>query len=160
MLDPLTGLMNRRELPNRFAALRQRARDVSGPIALLAVDIDHFKEVNDRYGHDRGDAVLRELAGVMRASLRTFDEVYRIGGEEFLLVAGGASEEEACVLAERLRNAVENARPAGVRITISVGVVSRPSDTGDANCDELMRVADTALYAAKHSGRNRVHAAA
>ncbi len=160
MLDPLTGLMNRRELPNRFAAVRQQAIDVASPIALLAVDVDHFKGVNDRFGHDRGDAVLRELAGVMRASLRTCDEVYRIGGEEFLLIAGGASEEEAYVMAERLRNAVENARPAGVRITVSVGVVSRQSDTRDANCDELMRSADTALYEAKHAGRNRVHTAA
>jgi diguanylate cyclase (GGDEF)-like protein len=160
MLDPLTGLMNRRALPGRFEDVRRQALEVDAPIALLAVDVDHFKDVNDSYGHDRGDAVLRELASVMRGALRTCDEVYRTGGEEFLLVAGGATEQDACTLAEHLRNAVEHARPAGVSITISIGVVSRPADALTSDCVELMRVADTALYTAKRAGRNRIHAAA
>ncbi len=160
MLDPLTGLMNRRALPERFDDVRRQALEMEAPIALLAVDIDHFKDVNDHYGHDRGDAVLRELASVMRIALRTCDEVYRTGGEEFLLVAGGATEQDACALAEHLRNAVEHARPAGVRITISIGVVSRPADGLTSDCDELMRIADAALYAAKRAARNRVHSAA
>lgn len=160
MLDPLTGLFNRRDLPRRFEDLAHRARDAGSPIAVLVIDVDHFKEINDRYGHDRGDAVLRELAPIMRSALRAGDEIYRIGGEEFLLIASGASQSDAGVIAEHLRNAVERARPAGVRITVSIGVASRLASAPAADRDELIHTADTALYVAKREGRNRVQAAA
>lgn len=160
VLDPLTGLLNRRDLPRRFEDVQRTAREAHSPIGVLVIDIDHFKNVNDAHGHNRGDAVLRELAQVMRSALRTSDELYRIGGEEFLLIAGGASQDAAATLAEHLREAVERARPAGVRITISIGVASQPADSPAAERDLLIHAADTALYAAKRDGRNRVQAAA
>lgn len=160
MLDPLTGLLNRRGLARQFDDVQRQARDVDSPIAVLVIDVDHFKDVNDRFGHNRGDAVLRELARVMRTALRSSDEIYRIGGEEFLLLASGATPDDAAAIAEHLRLTVERSRPAGVRITISIGVASRASDAPEADRDELIHIADSALYAAKRDGRNRVHTAA
>ncbi len=159
LLDPLTGLLNRRDLPRRFEDLSARGRDRRASISVLAIDIDHFKLVNDRYGHDRGDAVLRELAQVIRSGVRGGDELYRVGGEEFLLVAADASERDAAAIAEHLRADVERARPAGVRITVSIGVASRSAVSPGLDRDGMIKVADDALYQAKREGRNRVHAA-
>ncbi len=125
-LDPLTGLFNRNALEQRLADLDGQPSGEQSH-ALLLCDLDHFKRVNDRLGHAAGDAVLQDVAYTMRAALRAGDSIYRIGGEEILVVLPGASEEDAVAIAERLRQAVRKRRPAGVAVTISIGAaVSKP----------------------------------
>lgn len=153
ILDPLTGLLNRKALSDRFAELSQQAALTGEPIALVMCDVDRFKDVNDRYGHERGDAVLKDAAYAMRRSLRSFELVYRLGGDEFLIVLPGASFQTAAELAEGVRSALEAARPGGVDVTMSVGVASA---RGQVEFDPLFRAADAALYRAKRDGRNRV----
>lgn len=155
-LDPLTGLFNRNALDQRLSELdgQPTSREAGASHALLLCDLDNFKRVNDRLGHAAGDAVLQDVAATMRAALRAGDSIYRIGGEEILVVLPGASEADAVGVAERLRRAVRERRPAGVSVTISVGVaVSQP---GPLDTDELVGLADAALYSAKAGGRDRV----
>ncbi len=156
-IDPLTGVFNRDALARRAAELIEQARVMHSPVAVLMGDLDHFKEVNDEHGHHVGDAALREVAATMRATLRTFEHVYRYGGEEFVVLMPGANLEGAAAGAERLREAVSEARPAGIPVTISFGV--SVSDSGDAGVDALLRAADTALYRAKAEGRDCVRLA-
>jgi diguanylate cyclase (GGDEF)-like protein len=155
-LDPLTGLFNRNALEQRLGELdglpSSEAEGLSH--ALLLCDLDHFKRVNDRLGHAAGDAVLQDIAYTMRAALRAGDSIYRVGGEEILVVLPGAGEAGAVEIAERLRAAVRERRPVGVPVTISIGVaVSGP---GRVDTDELVSCADAALYSAKAAGRDRV----
>jgi diguanylate cyclase (GGDEF)-like protein len=155
-VDPLTGLFNR-------SALDQRLNELDGQLAgvergnshaLLLCDLDHFKRVNDQLGHAAGDAVLQDVAYTMRAVLRAGDSIYRVGGEEILVVLPGASKDDAVAIAERLRRAVRERRPVGVAVTISIGVaVSQP---GPLDTEELVGLADAALYSAKAGGRDRV----
>lgn len=155
-LDPLTGLSNRNALEQRLAELdgQPSGRDEGLTHALLLCDLDHFKQVNDKLGHATGDAVLQEVAYVMRASLRAGDSIYRVGGEEILVVLPGASREDAVEVAERLRRAVRQSRPVGVGVTVSIGVaVSGPEAV---NSDDLVARADAALYTAKAGGRDTV----
>lgn len=155
-LDPLTGLLNRNALDQRLGELDGQPAGAAGgrPHALLLCDLDNFKRVNDQLGHAAGDAVLQDVAQTMRAALRSGDSIYRVGGEEILVVLPGATETDASGVAERLRRAVSERRPAGVRVTISVGVaVSRP---GPIDTEELVGLADAALYSAKAAGRDRV----
>jgi diguanylate cyclase (GGDEF)-like protein len=158
MTDELTRLPNRRH----FMALAEAACERGGPLALAALDIDHFKRINDRHGHAAGDLVLQRVAHALRVALRPGDVVGRTGGEEFIALLRGASEPDALGAAERLRAAVPAIDgadlPAGVRPSISIGVAvwTGPDDTLDALC----RRADVALYAAKEGGRNRVELAA
>jgi diguanylate cyclase (GGDEF)-like protein len=159
-LDPLTGLYNRNALEQRLSELDGQPCDVSEGLsyALLLCDLDHFKSVNDRLGHAAGDAVLQEVAYTMRAALRAGDSIYRIGGEEILVVLPGADEAAATEIAERLRVTVRARRPVGVPVTISIGLaISRP-DAVDT--EDLVARADAALYAAKAGGRNAVVIAA
>lgn len=157
ILDPLTGLLNRHALAPRFVELSHQARLSHQPICMLLCDVDSFKNVNDRYGHDRGDAVLRDIAYELRKRLRSFELVYRLGGEEFLIVLPGVCQDEGQEIAERLRLAVENARPTGIAVTLSVGLAAA---TGEHIVYEtLFKAADRALYEAKGAGRNRVVAA-
>jgi diguanylate cyclase (GGDEF)-like protein len=152
-LDPLTGLFNRNALEQRLADLDGQPSGKQSH-ALLLCDLDHFKRVNDRLGHAAGDAVLQDVAYAMRAMLRAGDSIYRIGGEEILVVLPGASEEDAVAIAERLCEAVRKRRPAGVGVTISIGAaVSMPSTV---NTDDLVARADAALYCAKAGGRDTV----
>ncbi|HEX4806859.1 MAG TPA: GGDEF domain-containing protein [Conexibacter sp.] len=153
ILDPLTGVLNRKALTDRFAELAQQAALSGEPIALVMCDVDQFKAVNDAHGHERGDAVLKELAYVIRRNLRSFELVYRLGGDEFLIVLPGATAATAAELAEGVRAALEAARPGGLDVTISVGVAS---SRGNVAFEPLFRDADNALYRAKHEGRNRV----
>ena len=154
VLDPLTGLLNRNGLESRFAELGEQARLLDKPICLLACDLDYFKQVNDTYGHDRGDEVLRDAAYEMRKELRSFELFYRLGGEEFAVVLPGMDAEGGVEVGERLRAAVEDSLPGGVPITVSVGVVAA---VGRAIAyDVLYQRADRALYEAKAGGRNRV----
>lgn len=155
-LDPLTGLFNRSALEQRLGELDgQPTGDGKGSsYALLLCDLDHFKRVNDQLGHAAGDAVLQDIAYTMRTTLRAGDSIYRVGGEEILVVLPGATKADAVGIAERLRRAVRDRRPAGVPVTLSIGVaVSR---TGPLDTDELVGLADAALYSAKAAGRDRV----
>ncbi len=155
-LDPLTGLFNRNALEQRLSELEGQPANVEEGLshALLLCDLDHFKRVNDQLGHAAGDAVLQDVAYVMRATLRAGDSIYRVGGEEILVVLPGADREDAVEIAERLRVAVRERRPVGVMVTVSIGVsVSRP---GKVSTDDLIARADAALYAAKEGGRDAV----
>ena len=155
-LDPLTGLFNRNALEQRLSELDGQPTSAEEGLshALLLCDLDHFKLVNDQLGHAAGDAVLQDVAYTMRAALRAGDSIYRVGGEEILVVLPGADEGAALEIAERLCEAVRDRRPVGVTVTVSIGVaVSRP---GPLDTDELVAEADAALYAAKEGGRDRV----
>lgn len=152
--DPLTGLLNRRAMDaalERQWARHQRART---PLSVLMVDIDHFKQVNDRIGHAGGDAVLRRLAQLLQHERRNDDAVGRVGGEEFLLLLPGVPAAMAFELAERLRELVLQAQ---IGATVSVGVAQSGGREDDS--DSLLRRADGALYQAKQNGRNRVELA-
>jgi diguanylate cyclase (GGDEF)-like protein len=158
-LDPLTGLFNRNALEQRLAELDGRPSSGKKGLshALLLCDLDHFKRVNDKLGHATGDAVLKDVADTMRSVLRAGDSIYRIGGEEILVVLPGATEVDAVGIAERLRRAVRKRRPAGVEVTISIGAaVSGPPVV---NTDDLVARADVALYSAKAGGRDQVFVA-
>jgi diguanylate cyclase (GGDEF)-like protein len=158
VLDPLTGLLNRKALAPRFEEIVQQAAASGGSVCLLACDLDNFKAINDAYGHDRGDVVLRETADVMRRHLRSFELAYRLGGEEFLVVLPGSSVREGQAMAERVRVAIESARPAGLTVTVSTGVAAAAGAA--VSFEALFRAADAALYGAKRAGRNRVLSAA
>ncbi len=159
-LDPLTGLFNRNALEQRLAELDGApcdGRKGGQSHALLLCDLDHFKRVNDELGHAAGDAVLQDVAYTMRSVLRAGDSIYRIGGEEILVVLPGASEKDAVAVAERLRQAVRRRRPVGVGVTISIGAAVTKPDT--VNTDDLVARADAALYSAKANGRDAVFVA-
>lgn len=158
--DPLTGLHNRRSLDARLAeahALDRRYGASNGRVhGLLLIDVDHFKRVNDVYGHPAGDAVLRQLAQMLQASVRVTDVAARFGGEEFaVLLPELAGPLEAVMAAEKIRTAVEAASfPEVGRLTVSIGVSL--AATGDADVRPLIDRADAALYEAKRGGRNAV----
>lgn len=154
VLDPLTGLLNRSGLENRFHELAEQARQTGEPISVLICDLDHFKAINDVHGHAVGDAVLRDVAYELRKELRSFELIYRIGGEEFLVVLPGATEQDALALGERLRRAVRRSPAQGISLTISVGVSA--SRGADVQFAPLFAAADRALYRAKAEGRDRV----
>jgi diguanylate cyclase (GGDEF)-like protein len=153
-LDPLTGLLNRKGLETRFAEVGEQARLLEQPICLVMCDLDNFKRINDDYGHERGDAVLREISGELRRSLRNFELLYRLGGEEFLVLLPGVGLRQGEEIAEALRTTVERARPGGVTITASLGVSIAAGNAIDFL--PLYTAADEALYRAKHRGRNVV----
>lgn len=155
-LDPLTGLFNRNALEQRLSELDGQPCDLEEGLshALLLCDLDHFKRVNDQLGHAAGDAVLQDVAYTMRAALRAGDSIYRIGGEEILVILPGAGREDAIEISERLRSEVRERRPVGVQITVSIGVAVSESELVDT--DDLLARADAALYAAKAGGRNQV----
>jgi diguanylate cyclase (GGDEF)-like protein len=157
VLDPLTGLLNRKALAGRFAEIAQQAALSGAPICLVACDLDNFKHVNDSHGHARGDAVLKDAAYVMRKQLRSFELVYRLGGEEFLIVLPGVTVPEGELIAERVRTGIADARCAGLDVSASFGVAGAAGAAADF--ETLFRAADEALYEAKRAGRNRVVAA-
>jgi diguanylate cyclase (GGDEF)-like protein len=155
-LDPLTGLCNRNALEQRLAELDgQPSSEEEGlSHALLLCDLDHFKRVNDQLGHAAGDAVLQDVAYAMRATLRAGDSIYRVGGEEILVILPGAGEEAAVEIAERLCQSVRDRRPVGVAVSVSIGVAVSPP--GAVDSDRLIASADEALYGAKTEGRDCV----
>jgi diguanylate cyclase (GGDEF)-like protein len=154
LIDPLTGLPNRLALATRLAQTASQAANLNAWVSIAMLDIDHFKNVNDTHGHDVGDHVLRTAAYEMRRALRTFDAVYRLGGEEFLVLLPGVSPSDALDVANRLRVAVAERPAKGVSITISGGVSGALG--AEVDTDLLIRQADEALYTAKHGGRDQV----
>jgi diguanylate cyclase (GGDEF)-like protein len=157
-LDPLTGLFNRNALEQRLSELDGQPCDPAEGLshAFLLCDLDHFKQVNDRFGHAAGDAVLQDVAYTMRAALRAGDSIYRVGGEEILVILPGATYEDAMEIAERLRVAVREREPVGVQVSLSIGVaVAAP---GRVDTQDLLSRADAALYSAKAGGRDLVYA--
>jgi len=156
-LDPLTGLFNRNALEQRLSELDGQPCDPfeGQSHAFLLCDLDHFKRVNDQFGHAAGDAVLQDVAYTMRAALRAGDSIYRVGGEEILVMLPGAGHEDALEIAERLRVAVRDRRPVGVPVSLSIGVAI--AEPGVVDTDDLLARADAALYAAKAKGRDLVY---
>jgi len=160
LTDPLTGLYNQRYLRRHLSGLMENGQ--GRQLAVLMVDVDHFKSVNDRYGHASGDRALRLIADSLRINTRVFDSVARYGGEEFVVVMPGTGPVEAAIAAERLRVAIEEIEfyaTAGTRtlLTVSVGVACTPIATDSP--EVLLQAADIALYDAKRNGRNRVEMA-
>ena len=157
LTDELTKLPNRRALAQEFLKEMQRARRHKNAIAFVMIDLDHFKQVNDSYGHLNGDAVLHELAQILASSARESDVCARYGGEEFALILHETTESGAKILAERIRAKVAAATfPGGLKLTISIGVAATDDST---LFTQLMDRADQALYAAKQGGRNQVRVA-
>ena len=159
--DGLTGLYNRRALDDELRRALAREDRQKGRLGLVLLDIDHFKKLNDTFGHPAGDAMLRHTAHVVEQHLRRGDEAARFGGEEFALVLPGADEAGTVRLAERVRAAVEKAQlvyeGARLSVTVSLGAAVWPSDGKDE--ETLIAAADRALYSAKQAGRNRVASA-
>ena len=158
--DGLTELYNRRyflELAQRELSLARRYRY---PLTLLLADVDHFKHINDTYGHEAGDDVLRTLAGVLKSTVREVDITGRIGGEEFVMLLPRTDAESALNTAQRVRETLQamelTPRGAPIRVTVSIGMAISPS--GETDIAELMRRADQAMYQAKNEGRDQVRA--
>lgn len=158
--DGLTGLHNRRYMESHLGTLVDQASMRGKPLAVLVLDIDYFKAVNDTWGHDAGDEVLREFAQRLRKSVRGIDLVCRLGGEEFVVVMPDTDAGVASIVAERIRNRVAGepfAIHKGARaidVTVSIGMAQRLG--GDTDADTILKRADQALYRAKRDGRNRV----
>jgi diguanylate cyclase (GGDEF)-like protein len=158
--DALTGLANTRALRDHLKRMLAHADRTGTPLAVVMCDLDHFKQINDVYGHEKGDHALAAAAVALASTVRESDVAGRYGGEEFLLLLPGTDREGALIVAEKLRDQVSRIVVTGVDrpITASFGLAVFPADAPDA--DLLLRVADRALYAAKAAGRNRVVAAA
>jgi diguanylate cyclase (GGDEF)-like protein len=165
--DPLTNLLNRRSVNERAAAGLSLAHRRGFPYALALIDVDHFKSINDAFGHGAGDRVLVAVAEALSSTVRASDEVSRWGGEEFLVLLPDCDCVAAQIACERLRAAIEAAVVVGddgttpIRVTASIGVAfANPWGRGPAQFEDLVRQADRALYAAKEAGRNRIHCTA
>jgi diguanylate cyclase (GGDEF)-like protein len=154
VLDPLTGLLNRQGLRARFDELAEQARLSDAPVSMLVGDIDNFKLINDSRGHATGDAVLRDLAYELRKQLRSFELIYRLGGEEFLVLLPGATLGDATDVGERLCEAARQCHSAQVKVTMSVGASTQSG--AEVDFDRLFAAADAALYRAKSNGRDQV----
>ncbi len=159
--DELTGLANRRYFMERLNSEYDRAKRYESKYSLLMIDIDHFKLINDNFGHKAGDRVLQEASSVMKKSLRTSDVIGRVGGEEFSVLLPETEVKAAMFIAERLRKRVEEKiiihETEELSVTVSIGVSQ--SSPGDQSVDDIFIRADTAMYNSKREGRNRVEPA-
>ena len=157
--DGLTKLDNRRHLEERLEEMFGHAKRMNEPFACVMCDLDKFKSVNDTYGHQAGDAVLAQLAGILKAQAREIDRVGRYGGEEFMLLLPGTPIDAAVTFSERVRQAIEahtfTFEGGTLQRTMSIGVAAWPHP-GISTSDALVKAADDALYVAKETGRNRV----
>lgn len=156
--DHLTGLLNRREGFRRLSEEFARGERSGRPMCVMMLDIDHFKRINDTYGHLTGDLVLKKVALTLKKIVRSSDIVCRFGGEEFLVVLPETTRDDAMGLAERFRRLIEDVKCLSddqqtIRLTISIGVAERHGDDSD---ERVIDRADQALYKAKNNGRNRV----
>lgn len=154
IIDPLTSMLNRGALETRVAELSQQAPLIGQPIGVVVGDLDRFKSINDAHGHPAGDAVLRDVAYRLRKHLRAFDLVYRLGGEEFVVLLPGADVAEAAQAAETLRERIAAEPCAGLFVTMSFGVSA--SDPERFDFAQVFADADLALYRGKRTGRNCV----
>jgi two-component system cell cycle response regulator len=158
--DALTGLFNRRYMENHLSTLIEQAGARGKPLSALMLDIDHFKSINDTYGHDAGDDVLRDLALRVKRSIRGIDLACRTGGEEFVIVMPETDMAVAAMVAERLRRRIAaepfpiNQGQRTIPVTLSIGIAALRGQ--DDNAASLLKRADQALYRAKRDGRNRV----
>jgi len=156
--DSLTGIFKRRYYLERLNEEIERSKRFNLNFSFLMIDVDHFKEQNDHYGHLVGDAIIKEVSRVIKENIRQIDLLGRYGGEEFSIILTETAKEEAKFVAERIRQAIEDRRirvyDEDLKVTISIGMSSYPSDAVDA--DALIEKADQALYEAKNAGRNRV----
>ena len=159
MIDSLTGLFNRAHFEQRLVAEVSLARRAGTNLSCLMLDVDHFKLVNDQFGHSAGDMVLRSLAQVLKDSCRLEDIAYRLGGEEFVVLLSNTAAANATILAERLRQALADMRVTFrgtvIQTTCSIGV----ADLATSGEDGILHAADQALYCAKNNGRNQVQTA-
>jgi len=157
--DTLTGLYNRRYFEERLGVEAEKSFYSGVPLSLVMVDIDHFKKVNDTFGHTEGDQILCKISSLLKNSVRRKDTVARYGGEEFILILPEAGLEQSFVIAERIRQSVEKTlfevERAQVNLTLSMGISNFPSHRVKSK-EELIKMADQALYDAKRGGRNRV----
>jgi two-component system, cell cycle response regulator len=158
--DPLTGIFNRKHMNERLAAEVAYAVRHKTELALLMFDLDHFKAINDQFGHQAGDKVLIGVAGIVLRTIRLEDVLCRYGGEEFVVLVRGTDVRGAVALAERIRSIVETARivheDLPIPVKVSVGVATIACCQGESSGERLIGVADQRLYAAKQQGRNRV----
>lgn len=160
VIDPLTGIYNRRYAAQHMNRVMERAREIDGLFAVMMIDLDKFKAINDRYGHDAGDAVLREFSRRLQENIRGVDLVARFGGEEFFVAMPDVDQVAAAAAAERIRGAIEGAAfilPHGAgeaHVTVSIGVAI--ADSSDEDAEAIIRRADLALFESKEGGRNRV----
>lgn len=154
IVDPLTGVFNRRHMERCLSDAIERQRRNSAPTSLLLIDVDRFKSINDQFGHAKGDSVLKGIVSLIGKRSRKLDLLFRIGGEEFILLLPDTQEAAAAVVAEQLRASIAESRLLdGRRLTVSIGVSElQPGES----VDSWMKHADDALYAAKKAGRNRV----
>jgi len=162
--DQLTGLWNHGAIASLLQRETQRSSRMGHPLGLMMADLDHFKLINDSYGHQTGDAVLREVAGRMVASVRSYDYVGRYGGEEFLIVQTECTTADLIATAERMRVCVSGSpietEVGPIPVTVSIGLAARDGNAAvQLTGEDLLRVADSALYRAKTNGRNRVECA-
>lgn len=159
LVDEMTGLYNQRHLKQSLNHEVEQAHAQNTPLSLLILDIDHFKKINDTYGHQMGDFVLKNIAEQIKQTIRTMDISFRYGGEEFLVLLPNTSPERALIVAERIRQNIENLTlkrdDVTVRVTISIGLSNCPDFALDGH--KLIETADMALYEAKRSGRNKVN---
>jgi diguanylate cyclase (GGDEF)-like protein len=153
--DPLTGLLNRRALDDEIATRFAHARRYQRPLSVVMLDVDHFKKVNDTFGHPAGDRVLQGVGEVLRRCSRQTDFIARYGGEEFVVLLPETPPLEALQFAEKIRAEVAATPLSPARVTVSLGVASYPHSYFDTP-EELLAAADQALYRAKQEGRNRV----
>jgi diguanylate cyclase (GGDEF)-like protein len=159
-VDELTGLFNRRHALVRFSQEFERARRLSQELGCMMIDLDHFKEINDTYGHLMGDKILKEAALLVSGSIRTYDIAGRYGGEEFLVILPDTNFDNTLKLAERIRKNIQEGlykktgTPLKKPVTISVGITSLAA--GDTTIDDVLMRADNGLYKAKNEGRDRV----
>jgi diguanylate cyclase (GGDEF)-like protein len=158
-VDSLTGLYNRRFGSKRLQEEYGRAIRSNTPISLLMFDIDHFKNVNDTYGHLNGDRVLVNVAKIATTAIREGDVLLRYGGEEFLCVLPGANQKDAMLVAERIRIMVMDSSlkhaEQEIKVTVSLGTATFPNPN-IASCEQFVKYADEAMYTAKETGRNRI----
>jgi two-component system, cell cycle response regulator len=160
--DELTGLLNRREFERILGDEEERARRFNRPLAVVFLDVDHFKRINDTHGHAAGDLVLREVARRLNSKLRTVDRIARFGGEEFAVMLAEANAEAAHIVAGRLVAAVRETPidlPGGIQLPVTISAGSAEIEGADVRAVKVLELADKALYAAKAQGRDRAIAA-
>lgn len=164
LLDPLTGINNRRFFDQRVEEEVTLAHRNRTPLSCLFIDLDHFKKINDTYGHQAGDIVLKEVAHVLADIMRTTDVLARFGGEEFVILLAGTHRTPAYEIAERIRKTIEEtpfkiSKADTLTVTMSIGLAMIDKDSPIHTTQQLLSAADQAVYAAKVSGRNRIHSA-